>query len=85
MNLSPTRGDTTDSRQWEGVIRNTKPGTKLFPVRVVFTSGARPMYETIRAASRAEAKRFAINRYPNADPDRTHVIEGEQAIALGLK
>jgi hypothetical protein len=43
------------------------------------------MYETIRAASRAEAKRFAIKRYPNADPDRTHVIEGEQAIALGLK
>lgn len=85
MNLSPMRGGNGESQQWEGVTRNTQPGTRLFPVRVVFVSGARPMYETIRAASKEEAHRFAITRYPNANPRLTKVLDKKDAESVRLK
>jgi hypothetical protein len=48
-----------------GLTRTEDPGSKLYRGTVSFGS-ARPMTELIRATSKAEAIKFATNRYPTA-------------------
>ena len=48
-----------------GLTRTEDPGAKLYRGTVSFGS-ARPMIELIRATSKAEAIKFATNRYPTA-------------------
>jgi hypothetical protein len=66
--MRDTKGN---SNQWEGVTKNTDPGTKLFPVCVFFKTGIKPMYETIRAVSHEQALEFAAARYPGCDIGKT--------------
>jgi len=47
----------------EGLSRTSNPNAKLYEIVVTF-SGMRPMRERIRATSKAEAVKFAANRYP---------------------
>ena len=47
----------------EGLSRTSNPNARLYEIVVTF-SGMRPMRERIRATSRAEAAKFAANRYP---------------------
>ena len=48
-----------------GLTRTEDPNSKLHRIIVRFT-GARPMTELIRATTKAEALKFATNRYPTA-------------------
>jgi hypothetical protein len=48
-----------------GLTRTEDPKSKLYRITVRFTH-ARPMAELIRATSKAEALKFATNRYPTA-------------------
>ena len=48
-----------------GLTRTEDPGSKLHRITVRFAM-ARPMTELIRATSKAEAIKFATNRYPTA-------------------
>jgi hypothetical protein len=49
----------------EGVSRTSNPQAYLYEMLVEF-NGMRPMREWIRAMSRADAAKFAANRYPTA-------------------
>jgi hypothetical protein len=49
----------------EGVSRTSDPKAHLYEMVVEF-NGMKPMREWIRAMSRAEAAKFADNRYPTA-------------------
>ena len=59
----------------EGITYTSAKAASLFPVRVVFTTGGRPMASTIRATSAEQALQFALARHPAADPSRTTVID----------
>jgi hypothetical protein len=48
-----------------GLTRTEDPNSKLHRITVRFAF-ARPMTELIRATSKAEALKFATNRYPTA-------------------
>jgi len=52
-----------------GISRSANPDAPLWDVDVLYDRGS-PMRTTIRAKSRAEARKFTKNRHPNA----THVI-----------
>lgn len=47
----------------EGITRTSSKHARLFPVRVHFQY-AKPLLDSIRAVSRAQANTFARNRYP---------------------
>ena len=47
----------------EGLSRTTAANAKLYEIVVAF-GGMKPMREWLRATSRAEAAKFAANRYP---------------------
>jgi hypothetical protein len=49
----------------EGVSRTSDPNAHLYEMLVEF-NGMKPMREWIRAMSRADAAKFAANRYPTA-------------------
>jgi hypothetical protein len=49
----------------DGISRTTDPKAALYEIAVTFT-GMRPMREWLRATSKAEAAKFAANRYPNS-------------------
>jgi hypothetical protein len=49
----------------EGVSRTSDPKAHLYEMLVEF-NGMKPMREWLRAMSRAEAAKFAANRYPTA-------------------
>ena len=49
----------------EGVSRTSDPKAHLYEMLVEF-NGMKPMREWIRAMSRADAAKFAANRYPTA-------------------
>jgi len=50
----------------EGITRTSDPRAVLWPVTVTFTSGMRPLRETIRAVSAGQAEAFARARHPYA-------------------
>lgn len=58
----------------EGLSRSADPNAPLWEVTVEFARTPR-MKTTIRAASKAEAKKFATNRHPDA---KTITIHGKQ-------
>jgi hypothetical protein len=47
----------------DGITRTSSKHSKLFAVRVHFKH-ARPLTDSIRAVSKAQAQTFARNRYP---------------------
>ena len=47
----------------EGITRTSSRHSRLFAVRVYFQN-AKPLTDSIRAVSKAQAKAFAKNRYP---------------------
>lgn len=50
----------------EGITRTSDPCARLWPVTVTFTTGMRPLRETIRATSSGQAEQFARARHPKA-------------------
>ena len=58
----------------EGLTRTTDPRSRLWPVTVTFTTGARPLRTTIRAVSANQAEAFARARHPYA-----------RSVAVGLR
>lgn len=48
-----------------GISRSANPAAPLWDVDVLYGKGP-PMTTTIRAMSRAEARKFTKNRHPNA-------------------
>lgn len=55
-----------DTPRGEGITYTTDPKAKLWPVTVTFTSGMRPLRETIRARGPLQAEQFARARHPYA-------------------
>lgn len=47
----------------EGITRTSSKHSRLFPVRVHFQH-AKPLLDSIKAVSKAQAQTFAKNRYP---------------------
>ena len=50
----------------EGITRTSNPKAKLWPVTITFSTGVRPMRETIRAVGPLQAEQFARARHPHA-------------------
>jgi hypothetical protein len=53
------------AKSGDGISRTTDPRAQLYEITVTF-AGMRPMREWLRATSKAEAAKFAANRYPNS-------------------
>ena len=50
----------------EGITFTTDPKARLWPVTVTFSTGMRPLRETIRAKGPLQAEQFARARHPYA-------------------
>ena len=61
--LLPMVDATEPVNAGEGITRTSSRHSRLFPVRVHFQH-AKPLLDSIRAVSKAQAKTFAKNRYP---------------------
>ena len=61
--LLPLADHTEPVSTGEGITRTSSKHAQLFAVRVFFEH-AKPLTDSIRAMSKAQAKTFARNRYP---------------------
>lgn len=61
--LLPMADATEPVNTGEGITRTSSKHSRLFAVRVHFQY-AKPLTDSIRAMSKAQAKTFAKNRYP---------------------
>lgn len=81
MSWLASTADGGPDQAGEGITRTTDSGARLFPVRVEFHQGP-AMTCTVRARDSRQALRFALNRHPNADPNRCRVIGSLEAKAI---